>query len=51
MPDLWRCAGKAVLPGKRSVVISIAYGEKGSCQRRDSQSKEESAPILAGRFP
>jgi len=49
MPNLWRSAGEAVLPGKRSLVVRVAYGAKGSRQRRDSQNKEESAPILAVR--
>ncbi len=49
MPNLWRSAGKAVLPGKRGLVVRVAYRAKGPRQHRDSQNKEESAPILAVR--
>ena len=47
MPNLWRSAGKVVLPGKRSLFVRVAYGAKGPRQRGDSQNKEDSAPTLA----
>jgi len=47
MPYLRRSAGEAVLSGKWSVVVRIAYGAKDSGQRRDSQNQEEDALVLA----